>query len=289
MPGAPLRLDLLNVSYQYPDAEGPALAEVSLSLRAGECLLLLGHNGAGKTTLLHLLAGLLHPSTGRVRLEPEPPRDARAVGLVLQHAERQLFCASVFDEVAFGLRHAGALRGRALAERVAAALAAVGLDPGHFAECHPLRLSGGEQRRLAIACCLALEPAFVALDEPLVGLDGAGRRAVVQAIERLRASGRGVLVATHAVEPLAGVADRVLVLRAGRLVANGPRDEVLGDPAVLRQAGLEPYPLAEGAQRLRARGWPLADWLSADAFAASLLRARQARSPAEPADTRSSS
>jgi energy-coupling factor transport system ATP-binding protein len=238
--------------------------------------------------LLQLLAGLLEPTAGRVQLEPQSLGHL-AVGLVLQHPERQLVCGSAFDEVALGLRRArrsGHERDEegesTLPQQVEAALSSVGLPPRQIGPRHPLRLSGGEQRRLAIAATLVLEPAFLLLDEPLAGLDQAGRRSIVDLLGRLRSTGCGLLIATHTVEPLIELADRVLVLADGRLVADGDRDAVLGEPAIARRAGIEPYPLAEAAEALGDRGWPKPDWLTPAAFVESLQHRGPSATPAGP-------
>jgi energy-coupling factor transporter ATP-binding protein EcfA2 len=241
---------------------------VSLRVGEGECVLLLGAIGSGKSTLLHLAAGLLRPGSGTVHVPEGSP------GLVLQQPERQLVCATVFDEVAFGLRHGpSTARPSAadLARRARQALALVGLGSEIEAR-HPLRLSGGEQRRVAIACILALEPRLLLLDEPLAGLDTPGRRALIEVLRRLRAEGRSVLVASHTLAPFVEVADRVVALRDGCLVLDAPLLDTLRDPTLFDAAGLEPWPLATAARLLADRGWPTPlDPASPDRLADALL------------------
>lgn len=254
-------------------------------------MVLLGPSGAGKSTLLQVLAGLLTPTAGRL----ETPGSDR-VGLVLQQPEDQLFSSTVLEEVAFGLRHqdrtpreAGAgtstvllnparrlaerpehLHQPGLRARVEESLAAVGLAPAVYGARHPRRLSGGEQRRLAIACILARAPDFLLLDEPLAGLDSPGRRTVLATLAAAVARGAGLLVSSHALPPLIGLAHRVLVLDRGRLVVDGPAESVLSVPRTLAGAGVEPLPLARAADRLHQYGWPGVRGLDPESFVASL-------------------
>lgn len=271
-----MRIELCNVTHQYAASGGPpALTDVSLELHAGEAVLVLGHAGAGKSTLLHLVAGLLKPSAGHVVFG-----NGVRTGLALQQPERQLFCGSVFDEVAFGLRQPNRSRRTApdsgprdvsVRQQVESALLAVGLDPETYAPRHPWQLSGGEKRRLAIACCLAMKPSFLLLDEALAGLDGPGRRSLLQVLGGLRSNGTGVVVTGHNVEPLLLLADRVLLLREGRLVADGRPDNVLGDFSLLSSCGVEPPGTAAVAMGLRERGWPALEWSTPDTMADSIL------------------
>lgn len=271
-----MQVRLCNVSYRYAAAgDILALEDVSLGLRTGEAVLVLGHAGAGKSTLLHLVAGLLKPSAGQVAFD-----EGVSTGLALQRPERQLFCGSVFDEVAFGLRQAGRSRKTALGrhpredilrQQVELSLLAVGLDPQVYAHRHPQQLSGGEKRRLAIACCLAMKPDFLLLDEPLAGLDGPGRRSLLQVLGTLRSNGTGVVVTSHAVEPLLPIADRVLLLREGHVAGDGSPADVLADLASLSACGVEPLGIAAVAKRLQERGWPALEWSTPDRLADSIL------------------
>ncbi len=275
-----MQVELRSVSYRYTSADDRlALEDVSLRLHTGEAVLVLGQSGAGKSTLLHLMAGLLSPSSGQVMFDDGVPAGVRT-GLALQQPERQLFCGSVFDEVAFGLRQTNRSSRLALGRRsreefvrqqVESALSAVGLDPQAYAPRHPQQLSGGEKRRLAIACCLAMKPYFLLLDEPLAGLDAPGRRGLLQTLGNLRSNGTGVVVTSHSAEPLLPIVDRVLLFREGCLVGDGDPKDIFDDLSLLSACGVEPPGITSVAKRLQERGWPALEWSTPDRLADSIL------------------
>lgn len=207
------------------------LRGVTMSLRRGEVLALLGPNGSGKTTLAKHLNGLLKPTAGRVIVDGMDTREhsvaelSRKVGYVFQRPERMFFTGRVFDEVAFGPGSLG-MGEDEIRERVEWALSLVGLEG--YKDRKPLGLSGGEMRRLAIACVLAMGTDYVILDEPTSDLDGRGVKAVVELVKRLKAEGKGVLLITHDVELTLEVSDGAVVLFDGRVVFEGPPEELLG-------------------------------------------------------------
>jgi energy-coupling factor transporter ATP-binding protein EcfA2 len=219
----------LSFSYEEARAPIPALREVSFQLRAGGSLGLMGASGSGKSTLLQVVRGLDQPESGAVLLDGAGPVDARyaalqrEVGLVFQAPELQLFASTARDDVAFGPRRLGWPEEQ-VTSAVDAALDVVGLPPSRFAERHPYALSGGEQRRLALAGVLAMRPRLLLLDEPFVSLDPGTRRQLVGILERLKASGVTLLLATHDVDLAWALCDELLVLGDGRLVAAGPWD-----------------------------------------------------------------
>jgi len=257
-------------------AEQRALDGVSLDVCRGQLVVLVGVTGSGKSTLLRALAGLIEPDSGSVSIDgaplPRPP--ARAVGVVFQNPERQLFGETVLDDVAFGPKMLGRPDPRMAAE---AALERVGLDPERFGPRSPFTLSGGEARRVAIAGILALEPAFLLLDEPTVGLDADGRRAVVEVVRRERAE-RGIVVVTHHPDPFLPLADRVLALQDGRVVFEGSVDDVVHAPAAYESAGLRlPDVLAVQSEAM-ARGARIERVATTPPEAAALLlRSRRCR------------
>jgi cobalt/nickel transport system ATP-binding protein len=242
-PPAVPAIELCAVSFHFDDGT-PALADVSLHVAQGERVALVGPNGAGKSTLLLHLVGLL-PETGRghgegdvilfgERLRPDTLHAARRhVGILFQDPDDQLFCATVGEDVAFGPQQLG-LRGEALDERVAAALAKVGL--ADFEDRAPHRLSGGEKKRVALAGVLACEPRVLVFDEPTSGLDPRSRRQLIALVEGLAAT---CVIATHDLALVAEICARTLVLDAGRLVADGPTRALLRDDARMRAHGLE--------------------------------------------------
>ncbi|MEJ5946572.1 ABC transporter ATP-binding protein [Pseudokineococcus basanitobsidens] len=199
------------------------LRDVDLDVRAGEVVAVLGANGTGKSSLLMTLAGLRAPAAGEVR----GPRPA----MVFQDAEHQLVATSVRAEVAAGLPAGAATDGR-----VEAALVEHRLE--HLADADPHRLSGGELRRLSVAAMLVHDRPCLLVDEPTLGLDRRAVADLVRALRRTAASGRGVVVVSHDLRTVAAVADRVVVLGQGGVVADGPLVDVLRDPGALRRGGL---------------------------------------------------
>lgn len=269
-----MRLELADVRYRYAGARDEALRGVSLTVGAGECVALLGRSGAGKSTLLQVAAGLLRPSTGAVRVDEGEQGCAFGVGLVPQHPERHLFRDTVAEEVGFGVRRLG---GADTDARVDAALSAVGLAPEQFRWRHPRHLSGGEQRRVALACTLALEPRVLLLDEPLASLDGAGQRRVAEIVAGVKAEGRGVLLSTQVVEPLLAVVDRVALLAEGEVVGEGLPSRMLADGELLRRAGVAMPSILRLVEALRARGMEGVAGVSPGAVVESLVGSRTAR------------
>jgi len=219
------------VSFSYEEARAPipALRDVGFELSAGRSLALLGASGSGKSTLLQVVKGLDAPEAGEVLLDDSGSPDAgyadlrRQVGLVFQTPELQLFAASAREDVAFGPRRLGWPEAEVTAA-VDVALELVGLPPEQFGGRHPYALSGGEQRRLALAGVLAMRPRLLLLDEPFVSLDPVTRRELARILTRLRADGVTLVLATHDVDLAWALCDELLVLDAGRVAAAGPWD-----------------------------------------------------------------
>ncbi len=231
-----LRFD--DVHYRYPNGY-EALRGISFRLEHGEKAALTGANGAGKSTLLLHTAGLLLPTRGEVSVggigvrRRTLPLIRQSVGLVFQNPDNQLFMPTVEEDVAFGPANMH-LTPEEIEARVAKALEAV--DATHLRGCSPYRLSGGQKRRAAIATVLAMEPSVLVLDEPTSDLDPRARR---RTIELLRGFGHTMLVATHDMELVAELCPRMIVLREGRIAADGRTDDIFRDPALLDACGLE--------------------------------------------------
>jgi energy-coupling factor transport system ATP-binding protein len=200
------------------------LGGVNLELQNGDRVVVVGANGSGKSTLAWIMAGLLIPSEGRVTIDGEPLRiDDGHTAMAFQHARLQLLRPTVGEDVGFGLDVEPGVVDQALSD--------VGLEPTRFRTRRIDELSGGEQRRVALAGVIARKPRLLVFDEPLAGLDAPSREALVQVIGRL--SGELItIVVTHDTEDAHRIADRALLLTNGRITADGPVVEVLASPGV---------------------------------------------------------
>ncbi len=237
-----------NITYTY-GARSPfekhAVRGVSLELREGELLGVIGHTGSGKSTLVQHLNGLLRPNEGRVLLDgrdiwedPKKIRDVRfRVGMVFQYPEHQHFEDTIYKDIAFGPRNMG-LDEEEIDRRVRQAAAYVGLDES-LLDKSPFDLSGGEKRRAAIAGVMAMEPEVLILDEPTAGLDPKGREQVLAMIRDYRDSrGTTVLLVTHSMEDVARVADRILVMADGQVAMLDTVEQVFSRAEELERIGL---------------------------------------------------
>ena len=260
MTASPPRLHFDRVSYAYDDTgAGPrfTLADASLALAAGELVAIIGPNGSGKTTLARLANGLLRPRSGRVLINgrdiaPEPVAAlASRIGYVFQNPDAQLFAPTVAADVGFGPRNLG-LDAATVDARVAAALAS--LDLTAVADRHPLLLSYGARRLVALAGVLALATPVLILDEPTAGLDAAAAGRLLRAIEARRTRGDAILLISHDLDLVASHATRVVVMAGGRIIAHGPPRAILTDRALLTTAGLAPPRVTHLAQALAAHG-----------------------------------
>lgn len=231
-------VELQNVTFAYPDGT-EALRGISCRIEAGEAVGLVGGNGAGKSTLLQHLNGCLSPSSGDVLIGGDPvTRDTlaeirRRVGVVFQDPDDQLFMPTVFDDVAFGPLNLE-LPADEVENRIRSALERVGMP--HLADRPPHKLSGGEKRAVSIATVLAVSPDILVLDEPSSNLDPRGRRRL---IELLRGLEQTRMIATHDLEMVVEVCERVIVLDQGRVITEGPTCDILNDEELMLKHGLE--------------------------------------------------
>ena len=251
--GSTPSIELDTVSFAYPDGTR-ALSEVALRIEPGESVAIVGQNGSGKSTLVRHLNGLLRPTTGRVLLDGRDVRPihvarlAGLVGLAFQNPDRQLFAGRVSAEVAFGPRNLG-VRGPALEERVRVALEEVGLAAE--ASTNPYDLGYSRRKLLALASVLAMRTPVLVLDEPTTGQDARGVARVRDVVARAAGEGRTVIAISHDMRFVAESFRRVVVMREGRVVLDGPPEAVFGEAAwpELRAAYLEPpLPAVAGAR-----------------------------------------
>jgi len=236
---------LRGVRYVYNERR-VALDGIDLEVHRGERIALLGANGSGKSTLLKLLDGILAPSTGSMRAlgrdvaavaaGQDAFRYHREVGLVFQDPDVQLFSPTVWDDVAFGPLQLDLVQEEVKA-RCEEALAA--MEIAHLANRAPFELSGGEKKRAAIASVLSLRPEVILLDEPTAALDPRTKWVLVNLIERLGRAGNTVVTATHELEIVPIIAERVVVIgEERRVLADGPSAAVLADRDLLLRANL---------------------------------------------------
>ncbi len=254
-------IEVHNISYYYALDEHqaiPALNDLSLSVDRGEYTVVIGANGSGKSTLARHLNALLVPATGKVWVdglltsEPENKWEIRRrVGMVFQNPDNQIVATTVEEDVAFGLENLG-VPPSLTRQRVDGALRLVGLE--EYTTHAPHLLSGGQKQRLAIAGVIAMEPSCLVMDEPTTMLDPRGRKEVLQTVREMnRQRGITVVHITHFMEE-ALLADRVLVMEAGRIAAQGAPVDIFGGDLELEPLGLEAPAIPRLARLLRAGG-----------------------------------
>lgn len=226
---------LKNLYFSYPD-KPDVLDGVDFQVLPGERVGIIGPNGAGKTTLFMSICGVLTPTGGEIMLfgKPVEPGEFRPeIGLVFQNPNDQLFCASVWDDVAFGPQNMG-LSPVEVKTRVEQALSMTGLL--NLGSRPPHHLSGGEKRMVAIAGILAMEPLAVIYDEPSASLDIRMRRRLIQL---LQSSGQTILISSHDLELILETCDRVILMDAGKIIADGKPQDIMGDAQLMETHGLE--------------------------------------------------
>jgi len=249
------------VRHTYPDRTTVHLCGLDFVVNPGERVVILGPNGCGKSTLLYHILGLLSPQEGNVSVFGVDPakqfsKIRERVGVLLQNADEQIIAPTVYDDVSFSPRNYGYTDAE-VHEKVHEALRKTGIEHLEHKVCH--YLSGGEKRKVALAGALVLEPELLVLDEPFEGLDPASRNEIVELLNRLnREHGVSLVVATHDVQLVAPLADKVYVLKkGGEIVAQGPPAEIFRDVELLKSTNIEPPVLAELFQKLEARGLTL--------------------------------
>ena len=234
-------IEIRNLQFIYPDGK-EALRGVSFSIAEGECVGLVGPNGSGKSTLLLHLNGILpeqYPKTSTViifgrPLSKESANEIRRdVGLLFQDPDDQLFCPTVYEDVAFGPQQFG-LNEEQVRNVVAKALEQTSLLGSE--DRSPHHLSSGEKRRVCLAGVLACEPKVLALDEPTSNLDPRGKRSLIKTLKTIHAT---KIIATHDLEMVVELCSRTIILDQGTIIADGPAHQLLGDEQLMLEHGLE--------------------------------------------------
>lgn len=265
-----------NVSFTYASDEPFAVKDLSLSVRRGEFLSVLGHNGSGKSTLARLISGLLIADKGKISVWGLDPADRRQVnevrrhaGIVFQNPDNQMVASIVEDDVAFGPENIGVGR-EEIGNRIQWALETVGME--EYRNSTPTRLSGGQKQRIAIAGVLAIKPDIIILDESTAMLDPRGRKEVVEVVRKLnKEQGMTVILITHFMEE-ALLADRAVVMNRGELVAEGTPEHIFEMGDMLETYNLSLPEIGIIRKNLAENGIPLAPCLRADEFADELAK-----------------
>jgi len=257
---------LKDISYIYmakTPYEKIAIKNINIEIKQGEFVGIIGHTGSGKSTLLQHLNGLLKPTMGQVTVEGQDinSKDEAAlhgkqrVGMVFQYPEHQLFEETVYEDIAFGPRNMG-MEEAEVERRVKKAMEFVGLEHEQFANRSPLQLSGGQMRRVAIAGVIALEPAYLILDEPSAGLDPRGRDEIFgQIIKLYENTDITVVLVSHNMEDIARMANRLIVMNDGQISLDGSPADIFRDcQSQLKKAGVDVPPLTLLMNKFNQRG-----------------------------------
>lgn len=239
-------IEIKNVTYSYLDII--ALNNINLEIKPGEAVALMGANGCGKSTLLKLINGIISPERGSYRFNGEEITHKKLqdnkfskqlhqrIGFVFQNSDTQLFCSSVFEEIAFGPRQMG-LDELEVTKRVKDCLKLLNIE--NFENRIPYHLSGGEKRKVAIACVLSLNPDVLVLDEPMNGLDPKTQRWLVEFLVKLNKAGKTLIISTHNLELVHEISTRAILFNEEHtIVADMPTKELLKDINLLKKVNL---------------------------------------------------
>ena len=251
-------IEVENVHFRYPNGV-EALKGVSLVIKNGEFVAIMGQNGAGKTTLVKHFNGLLKPSEGIVRVDDVETTKtsvatlARNAGFVFQNPDHQLFSETVEEEIAFALKNFG-FEAEVIEQRISWALNLLSLT--QYRKTSPFLLSGGERKRVALASVLAWNPNMLILDEPTIGQDYQQKEKLRQFIVQMQTQGKTVVIVTHDVEFVAESNPRVVLMKEGTVVADGEGKEILTNPEVLAQSSIVLPQIAQIFMKLTPLGLP---------------------------------
>jgi energy-coupling factor transport system ATP-binding protein len=240
-------IDAKELYFTYPNGV-EALKGISMIIRDGEFVAIMGQNGAGKTTLVKHFNGLLKPTKGQVFVDEVDVSKvsvatlSKNVGFVFQNPDHQLFSETVEDEISFALRNFG-FKEDVIENRVTWALNLLGLT--QYRKTSPFMLSGGERKRVALASVLAWDPKILILDEPTIGQDYQQKEKLRQFIMQMKTQERTIIMVTHDVEFVAECNPRVLLMREGKIIADGEAKNILTDPEVLNAASIVPPQIAQ--------------------------------------------
>ena len=247
--------------------EKVALDNVSLDIKDGEFVALIGHTGSGKSTLIQHFNGLLEPTSGKIIVDGMDitSKDAKLtdirkkVGLVFQYPEYQLFEETISKDIAFGPKNLG-LSEEEINLRVIKSMEMVGLDYEKYKDKSPFDLSGGQKRRVAIAGVVAMQPTTLILDEPTAGLDPKGRDDILDQISKLHKDyNMTIIIVSHSMEDVAKIAERIIVMNHGKVALQGKPAEVFKQVDLLEEIGLGVPQVTYLVKKLREKGLDISD------------------------------
>lgn len=235
-------INIENLSYIYPDGT-KVLQGINLNIVSGEFVAVIGGNGSGKSTLLKHLNGLLKPTSGKVTINGHDTVNtktsilARQIGFLFQNPDHQIFCPTVYDEIAFGLNATGQ-NNEHMESIISDCAAKVGID--RHLQSNPFSLSKGQRQRVALASVLAMQTGIIVLDEPTTGQDYRERTEIMEIVSRLNAKGRTVIFVTHDMDLVAKYAKRVIIMHSGKILEDGTVESVMSNVESLRLSNIQP-------------------------------------------------
>lgn len=247
-------IEVKNLSYRYVENGPFCVKNISIAVKKGEFIGIIGQNGAGKSTLMKNLTGLLRPTAGTILLDGEDIAKkpvsviSSTLGYVLQNPDRQLFADTVREELAFGPRNQG-VDEEEIDKRIDYILESIGIL--HLAQEYPPALSKGDRAKVVIGSVLAMEPKIIILDEPTGGQDYIGRYQIMDIAKKFRERGHTVIVVTHSMSLVAEYCDRVIVLCNGEILLQGSSKEVFSQPEILQKTFIRPPQITELANRMK--------------------------------------
>lgn len=277
-----MQIEFRHVCFEYRSlmigSSRVALSDLSFTVRKGELVAVVGASGSGKTTLVQHFNGLLRPTSGKIIIDNQdislnkPVYQAirNRIGIVFQFPENQLFEETVADDIAFGPRNLNWTSDR-IDRSVRESMSLVGLSET-FMSRHPFHLSGGEKRRVAIAGVLAMDPSILVLDEPTSGLDWPGVEKIESVIREYHRRGRTVIFVSHDMNLVGRLADRILILRKGRLVFDGYKPDLFRQESLVIESGLEMPSIVKKVRQLKQEGLKLEDYYSLNEVKDALMR-----------------